>query len=78
MTGRRKNTYLLRSTGCYALYGIVWLYVKKMMKYFPVPEGESWRPPLLSELLNVRDDISTLPGFSLAEVDEILKFVCCS
>ena len=52
--------------------------VKKMMKYFPVPEGESWRPPLLSELLNVRDGISTLPGFSLAEVDEILKFVCCS
>ena len=52
--------------------------VKKVLKYFPVPEEEAWRPPLLSDLLQIRDNISTLPGFSLDEVDEMLKFVCSS
>ena len=52
--------------------------VKKKMKYFAVPEDEAWRPPLLSDLLKVREDISTLPGFSVAEVDEMLQFVCTS
>ena len=33
--------------------------VKKKMKYFAVPEVEAWRPPLLSDLLKVREDIST-------------------
>ena len=52
--------------------------VKKKMKYFAVPEEESWRPSLLSDLLKSRNNISTLPGFSLDEVDEMLKFVCSS
>ena len=50
--------------------------VKKKMKYFAVPEAEVWMPPLLSDLLKVREDISTWPGFFLAEVDEMLRFVC--
>jgi hypothetical protein len=42
------------------------------MKYFAVPEAEPWRPSLLSHLLSAREDISTLPGFSLTEVEEMI------
>ena len=52
--------------------------VKKTMKYFAVPEAEAWRPSLLSHLLSAREDIATLPGFSLTEVEEMIQFVCIS
>ena len=52
--------------------------VKKMMKYFPIPEEEAWRSGLLTDLLNARKDMTTLPGFSKAEVEELLRFACFS
>ena len=52
--------------------------VKKTMKYFAVPEAEAWRPSLLSDLLSARANLSTLPGFSLPEVEEMIQFVCIS
>ena len=52
--------------------------VKKNMKYFAVPDSEAWRCSILNDLLKARDDISTLPGFSLAEVEDMVKFVCTS
>jgi hypothetical protein len=52
--------------------------VKKTMKYFAVPETEAWRPSLLGHLLSAREDISTLPGFSMTEVEEIIQFMCIS
>ena len=48
--------------------------VKRKIKCFAVQEAETWRPPLLSDLVKVREDISTLPGFSLAEVEEMYQF----
>ena len=52
--------------------------VKRTMKYYAVPEAEVWRPSLLRDLLRARKDISTLPGFSLPEVEEMIQFVCIS
>ena len=52
--------------------------VKKHMRYFPIPEGELWRSPLLRDLIKAKHDISTLPGFSHAEVEDLLKNVCTS
>ena len=52
--------------------------VKKRMRYFPLPDGEAWRTSLLTDLLEARKDRSSLPGFSLAEVEELLQFVCTS
>ena len=52
--------------------------VKKKMKYCAVPNSEVWRSSLLTDLLKAKDDISTLPGFSSTEVEEMLKFVCTS
>ena len=53
-------------------------FVKENMKYFPVPVTESWRPSLLKNLLEIRSNRVTLPGFSSNEVDEMIKFVSIS
>ena len=52
--------------------------VKRNMKYFPIPDEEAWRLPLLNDLMKARNDNTILPGFSLSEVEEILKYVCTS
>ena len=52
--------------------------VKRNMKYFPIPDGEAWRLPLLRDLMMARNDNTTLQGFSPSEVDEMLKHVCTS
>ena len=52
--------------------------VKRNMKYFPIPDEEAWRLPLLRDLMKARNDNTILPGFSLSEVEEILKYVCTS
>ena len=52
--------------------------VKKKMKYFAVPDNETWRLSLLHDLLGARKDKSVMPGFSAAEIEEMLAFVCTS
>ena len=52
--------------------------MKKHMRYFPIPEGELWRSPLLRYLIKAKHDISTLPGFSHAKVEDLLKYFCTS
>ena len=49
--------------------------VKKMMKYFPVPDLESWRTGFLSELMS--DDLE-VPGFTEHEIGEMISFLCIS
>ena len=49
--------------------------VKKMMKYFPVPDLESWRTGFLSELMS--DDLE-VPGFTEHEIEEMVSFLCIS
>ena len=50
--------------------------VKKNMKYFAVPNEETWRLSLLRDLLGARNDRSVLPGFSTDEVEDLVEFVC--
>ena len=52
--------------------------VKMNMKYFAVPATEAWRPSLLKNLLDIRNDRAALPGFSNTEVEEMIKFVATS
>ena len=39
--------------------------VKKHMKYFAVPNSETWRLSLVHEPLAARNERSTIPGFSI-------------
>ena len=49
--------------------------VKRKMRYFPVPPGQSWRVPILCELLKNEFEI---PGFEKEELNEMLTYICTS
>ena len=49
--------------------------VKRKMKYFPVPPDQSWRIPILSELLYKEVEIL---GFQKEELDEMTTYLCTS
>ena len=42
-----------------------------LKEYFPVPDTESWRIPIIHDLLN-----SNISGFSNQETQDMLKYVC--
>ena len=52
--------------------------IKKTMKYCPVPSSDAWRVSLLHDLLDIRNKMSTLTGFSTAEVEDMIQFICTS
>ena len=47
--------------------------VKKSLKYFPVPNEERWRIPMLKELLDLDVEV---PGFLPAELQDIKEHLC--
>ena len=52
--------------------------VKTNMKYFPLPENESWRIPLIHELMALKAQTHILPGFSYDEINDMLIQACIS
>ena len=52
--------------------------VKSKMEYFPLPENESWRIPLIHELLSLKSQTFNFPGFSRQEIDDMLVHACTS
>ena len=50
--------------------------VKKNCKYFDVPEQEQWRLPVLSELLQVKQQKIRLGDFSIQEVEAMIDYLC--
>jgi hypothetical protein len=49
--------------------------VKTKMKYFPVPEDQTWRLPILRELM---DRKLSVPGFTESEIDTMKNYLCTS
>lgn len=50
--------------------------VKNEMQYFPVPLDQTWRIPLLQNLLAVRAEEMVLDNFDNAELDQLIEHVC--
>ena len=50
--------------------------VTRMMKYFPVPEVQQWRVPLLHELLGARDNSLEINDFNLDEINTMIDDIC--
>ena len=46
------------------------------MKYFPVPQVEEWRLPLIKDLIGYKFGNLEIAGFSKVEVEDLLKFAC--
>ena len=49
--------------------------VKAKMKYFQVPEDQTWRLPILRELMDRR---LAVPGFTDSELDTLKNYLCTS
>ena len=47
--------------------------IKKIMKYYPVPENEKWRQGVISELLDKQLEV---PGFNDNELHEVVSYLC--
>ena len=50
----------------------------KLIFYHPVPEEESWRIPILNELIDERSWKVTIEGFSIEELDDLIDLICTS
>ena len=50
--------------------------VKKKCKYQRVPEEDSWRLPLLSDLFQVRKGNRVLENFTIQEIDDYINYLC--
>ena len=50
----------------------------KNMSYFLPPDGDKWKIPFLSELLDVRNDKSAVPGFEPTEIESMINEICCN
>ena len=52
--------------------------VKQKLKYFPIPEGQRWRVPIIRELLDCKNGAKELSDFSSTEIEDMLDFLCTS
>ena len=50
--------------------------VSLIIIYFELPENESWRLPVIFDLLNTRRNLMEITGFNVQEVEDLLKHVC--
>ena len=76
VTGRnlRKTMLLCQGTSTHSLT----INDLEQLKYFPVPNSETWRIPVLKELLQSRLDYEAIPGFSSQEITDMIHEICVS
>ena len=48
----------------------------KMLKFHPAPQEDQWRIPLIKDLVDIRDGISDVIGWSKDELEASLDFLC--
>ena len=52
--------------------------VKNSLMYFPVPDDQQWRVPLLLELLDARSDKMTIENLTSNQISDIIDNICTS
>ena len=67
-------SYIAEETGV-TVAGLTANIVRRQMKYFRVPEEESWRVPVLHEIMNSQ---LVIPGFTQEETNCMKDFLCTS
>ena len=50
--------------------------VKSKIKYRELPEEEQFRIPILREMLDARDNNTTVDGLSKKDMNDIIRYVC--
>ena len=57
-------------------YAVTAVDVKKQMEYFPVPEDETWRIPIIKELLEIKSGNANISNFAEEDVSDLLNILC--
>ena len=52
--------------------------VKSSLQYFPVPDDQQWRVPLLLELLDAHSDKMTIENLTSNQISDIIDNICTS
>ena len=52
--------------------------VKRSLLYFPVPEDQQWRVPLLWELLDTRSNLLTIENLTSDQLSSLIDNICTS
>ena len=52
--------------------------VKKLLRYFEIPDQQSWRVPCIRELIDVKSGTSIIDNFSTDEITYMINFLCSS
>ena len=47
--------------------------VKKQMKYFPVPDEETWRIPIIKELLEIKSGKANISNFAEEDISDVIR-----
>ena len=50
--------------------------VKTKMKYFPVPDEETWRISIIKELLEIKSGHANISNFEDEDVSDLLNILC--
>ena len=48
------------------------------VKYYSLNDDEHWKIKIIQEVINIKHTLHEVEGFTLDEVDEIIKQLCCS
>ena len=48
------------------------------LKYFEIPDHETWRANLLKEIVNMKNDVNEVNGIAMEELDQIMNYICTS
>ena len=52
--------------------------VKKNCNFFPMPDAEQWRAPMLRELISSRDGQLVIENFASEEIKDLIDHLCVS
>ena len=52
--------------------------VKESLTYNPVPINQSWRIPLLKNIIDIKPGNLEIDGFTSGEISEIMEHICIS
>ena len=46
------------------------------MKYHKIPDDEKWKIPIIKELIEVKNKMLEVETFRMAEIDQVLEYLC--
>ena len=78
MTVNMLQCYSVTVLQCYSVTVLQCSTVKKNCNFFPMPDAEQWRAPMLRELISSRDGQLVIEHFNTEEIKDFIDHLCVS